>query len=136
MSENQEPTEKRLGELITDAVADIQILIRHHIDLTVAELRESGRRILRSSVTIIAALMLLMISGLLLVISFAFLLTEFGIPTWLAFVIDAGIFLVVAVILLFIARSNAKKIQPPTLAMTNAEASINQITETLAKERS
>jgi hypothetical protein len=77
-----------------------------------------------------------MISGLLLVISFAFLLTELGIPTWLAFVIDAGIFLVVAVILLLIARSNAKKIQPPTLAMTNAETSINQITETLAKERS
>ena len=78
--EQDETTPKRFGELVAQSIADIQTLIRNQIDLAVAELKESGRRALRSSIFLITALGFFSLSGLLLVIAFAFGLTEFGFP--------------------------------------------------------
>lgn len=131
--EQDETTPKRFGELVAQSIADIQTLIRNQIDLAVAELKESGRRALRSSIFLITALGFFSLSGLLLVIAFAFGLTEFGIPTWLAFVIDAGIFMLIAVILLFLAKSNAQKVKAPTKAADSFEKSVNDITAAITR---
>lgn len=133
IEEQDETTPKRFGELIAQSIADIQTLIRNQIDLAVAEIKESGRRALRSSIFLITALGFFSLSGLLLVIAFAFLLTEFGIPTWLAFTIDAGIFILIAIILLFLAKGNAKKVKAPTKAADSFEKSVNDITAAITR---
>jgi membrane protein implicated in regulation of membrane protease activity len=107
--------------------------VRQSIDLAVAELKESSRRALMSSIYVIAALLLLIVAGLLFVISLAFVLAALGVPTWLAFMLDALLFVVVAGVLLLLAKKNASKIKAPTAAADAAEKSINEITETITK---
>ncbi len=133
IDEQNEVTPKRFGELVAQSIADIQSLIRNQIDLAVAELKESGRRALRSSIFLVTALGFFSISGLLLIIALAFGLTEFGIPTWLAFVIDAAVFMLIAIILLLLAKSNAKKVKAPTQAADSLEKSINSITAAVTR---
>jgi hypothetical protein len=133
MDQETDVSSKRFGELITQAVADIQTLVRQSIDLAVAELKESSRRALMSSIYVIAALLLLIVAGLLFVISLAFVLAALGVPTWLAFMLDALLFVVVAGVLLLLAKKNASKIKAPTAAADAAEKSINEITETITK---
>lgn len=133
IDEQNEVTPKRFGELVAQSIADIQSLIRNQIDLAVAELKESGRRALRSSIFLVTALGFFSISGLLLIIALAFGLTEFGIPTWLAFVIDAAVFMLIAIILLLLAKSNAKKVKAPTKAADSLEKSINSITAAVTR---
>jgi membrane protein implicated in regulation of membrane protease activity len=107
--------------------------VRQSIDLAVAELKESSRRALMSSIYVIAALLLLIVAGLLFVISLAFVLAALGVPTWLAFMLDALLFVVVAGVLLLLAKKNASKIKAPTAAADAAEKYINEITETITK---
>lgn len=133
LEEQTEVTPKRFGELVAQSIADIQTLVRNQIDLAVAELKESGRRALRSSVFLITALGFFAISGLLLIIALAFGLTELGIPTWLAFVIDAGIFMLIAIILLLLAKSNAKKVKAPSKSMDSVEKTINDLTAAVTR---
>ncbi len=133
IDDQTEVTPKRFGELVAQSIADIQTLIRNQIDLAVAELKESGRRALRSSIFLITALMFFLVSGLLFIIAIAYGLAEFGIPTWLAFVIDAGLFMLIGVILLLLAKSNAKKVKAPTKAADSFEKSVNEITAAITR---
>ncbi|MEY3278320.1 MAG: hypothetical protein RLZZ426_806 [Actinomycetota bacterium] len=133
MSDQPEGNTKKLGQLISEAVADIQALIRQQIELTVAELKSSARHALMSSIFVILALVFLTISALLLIIALAFGFVALGLPAWLAFILDAVIFIVIAVVLLVFAKVNASKVKGPALAMQNAETSINSITTSLTK---
>lgn len=133
MSQQPEASTKKLGQLISEAVADIQALIRQQIELTVAELKSSARHALLSSAFVIMAMVFLTISALLLIIALAFGFVALGVPTWLAFVIDAGIFILIAAVLLIMAKVNATKVKGPKLAMENAETSINSITSSITK---
>lgn len=133
MSPEPEVNAKRFGELITEAIADVQTLVRQSIDLAVAELKESGKRALFASLYVVAALGLLSIAGLLIIISVAFVFVALGVPTWLAFILDALIFLAAAGVLLLLAKRNGQKVKAPTAAADAAEKSINQVTETLTR---
>ena len=124
---------KSLGEVITELIADIQVLVRQQIELAVAELKESGRRLLRSSILLIAGLFVLSIAGLLAIISVAYVFVALGLPVWAGFLIDAGIFAVVGGFLLFLSFRNASKIKAPTAAANEVQASINEISETLSR---
>ena len=133
MSPEPEVNAKRFGELVTEAVADVQTLIRQSIDLAVAELKESSKRALYASLYVVAALGLLSIAGLLIIISVAFAFVALGVPSWLAFILDALLFIAAAGVLLLLAKRNGQKVKAPTAAADAAEKSINQVTETLAR---
>jgi uncharacterized membrane protein YqjE len=124
---------KSLGQVVTELIADIQVLVRQQIELAVAELKESGRRLLRSSVLFLAALFVLSLSGLLAIISVAYVFVALGLPTWAGFLIDAAIFAVVGGLLLLFSYRNASKIKAPTAATNEVQASINEISETLSR---
>lgn len=133
MSPEPEVNAKRFGELVTEAIADVQTLVRQSIDLAVAELKESGKRALFASLYVVAALGLLSIAGLLIIISVAFVFVALGVPTWLAFILDALLFIAAAGVLLLLAKRNGQKVKAPTAAADAAEKSINQVTETLTR---
>jgi uncharacterized membrane protein YqjE len=128
-----EPGGKSLGQIVVELIADIQVLVRQQIDLAVAELKESGRRLLRSSILLIAGLSILSISGLLVIISVAYGFVALGLPEWAAFLLDAGVFAAVAIVLLLMAKSNAAKVKAPSNAADEAQKSINEISEQLSR---
>ena len=125
--------ERSLGTVIATAVAQLQQIIRDQIELAALEIKRSAVRALRSSVAFIAALFLLSLAVLLLIISFGFGLAAMGIPTWLAFLILAGVFILVAGILLLFAGRNASRISGPTKAADASQATINRVTEALGR---
>lgn len=126
---------KGIGELITSVIADIQKIIRQQIDLAVAETKDSAKAALRASVLVIVAITLFLISSLMVVVALGFGLAALGLPYWAAFLLDALIFIVMGVVLLLIAKSNAKKVKLPTKSMDNLETSVNQITESITRSK-
>lgn len=131
MAEN----EKKLGALIADAIADVQSIIRNQIELAAAEVAQSLKRALKSSVSFIFAILLLVVSVFLLVIAFGFGLVALGVPAWLAFLILAGSFVLLAGFLLLIAGRNAAKITGPKLALRSFERTNNDVAQTIAHVR-
>lgn len=124
--------EKRLGTLIAEAIADLQSIIRNQIELAAAEIAQSAKRALRSSVSFVFALIMLNIALLLLIIAFGFGMAALGVPTWLAFLILAGAFVLFAGLLLLFAGRNASKIKGPRLAMRSFERTNNDVAQTIA----
>jgi uncharacterized protein with PQ loop repeat len=127
--------QKGIGELITSVIADIQKIIRQQIDLAVAETKDSAKAALRASVLVITAITLFLISSLMVVVALGFGLAALGLPYWAAFLLDALIFIVMGVVLLLIAKGNAKKVKLPTKSMDNLETSVNQITESITRSK-
>lgn len=127
--------ETRLGVLIANAIADLQQIIRDQIELAAAELKRSLKHALRSSVTFVAALFLLSLAVLLLIIAAGFGLAALGLPTWLAFLILAGVFILVAGVLLLISGRNASRISGITLAADATQSTVNQVAQAAARMR-
>ena len=117
------------------AIADFQKIIRDQIELAALELKKSAKRALRSSVSFIAALFLLSLAVLLLIFSVGFGLSALGIPTWLAFLIMAGVFILVAGILLLFAGRSASKITGPTQAADATQKTINDVASALGRSK-
>jgi TRAP-type C4-dicarboxylate transport system permease small subunit len=128
-------TQKGIGELITSVIADIQKIIRQQIDLAVAETKDSAKAALRASVLVITAITLFLVASLMVVVALGFGLAALGLPYWAAFLLDALIFILIGLLLLFIASRNAKKVKLPTQSMDNLETSVNQITESITRSK-
>ena len=126
-----EQNNRRFGEVLTEAIADLQTLVRQEIDLAVAELKVSGKNALMGSILLLGALFILSIAGLLVIISVALGIAALGVPMWLAFLIDALIFVLIAAVMLLIANSRASKVKAPTRAADNLQRAVNDITETV-----
>ncbi len=127
--------EKRLGVLVADAIADLQQIIRDQIELAALELKRSAKRALRSSVAFIAALFLLSLAVLLLIFSAGFGLSALGIPTWLAFLILAGVFILLAGVLLLFSGRNAARISGPTRAADATQRTVNEVSAALGRTK-
>lgn len=124
-----------LGQIITEAIADLQRLVRQQIDLTVAELKDSTKAALRSSVLVITAITLFLVSALMLVVALGFGLAALGLPYWAAFLLDAGLFILAGLVLLVIAKNQASKVKMPRTAMDNLESSVNEVTESITRSK-
>lgn len=127
--------ENRLGVLIAQAIADLQQIIRDQIELAALELKRSAKRALRSSVAFVAAMFLLSLAVLLLIFSAGFGLSALGVPTWLAFLILAGVFILLAGILLLFSGRNASKITGPTRAADATQRTINDVSKSLGRAK-
>ncbi len=127
--------ESRLGVLVSAAIADFQQIVRDQIELAALELKRSAKRALRSSVAFVAALFLLSLAVLLLIFSAGFGLSALGIPTWLAFLILAGVFILAAGVLLLIAGRNAAKMSGPTRAADATQKTINGVASALGRSK-
>lgn len=127
--------EKGLGALFASVIADFQAIVRNQLELAAAELKQSAKRALRSSVSFIFAMLLLVNSVFLLIIAFGFGMAALGIPEWLAFLLLAGFFVLTAGALLLFAGRNAAKIKGPRSAFRAAERTNNAVAETIAHIR-
>jgi uncharacterized membrane protein YqjE len=97
-SETPEPagSDQSLGDLVALAAKDVSQLLRYEIDLAKTELRSDVRRIgLAGAMAGVAAFVGCLVL-VLLSIAFAYGLVALGIWTWAAFLIVAGIYVLLA----------------------------------------
>lgn len=118
MSSPQDPT---IGRLVADASRDISALVQAEIQLAKSELRFSAKAGGIGAAMIAVAGFLGLLIVILLSIAFAFFLTMTGLdPAW-AFLIVAGAYLLLALVLIVIGVKALKKIRAPAKTIATAK---------------
>jgi uncharacterized membrane protein YqjE len=102
--------EASLGDLVSLAVQDASRLVRAELDLARVELREDGKRLgvagLLLGMAAFAGCLVLM----LLCFALAYGLNTLGVPLWGAFLIVAGICVVLAALAILIVRQKMQRV--------------------------
>ena len=111
-SETPEPVgaDQSLGDLVALAAKDVSQLIRYEIDLAKTELRGDMRRVGLAAALVGMAAFVGCLVLVLLSFAFAFGLVALGIWTWAAFLITAGIYVLLAVVAVGIAFLKVRRV--------------------------
>lgn len=113
----EEPT---IGRLVADVTRDLSGIVQHEIALAKSELRVSVRAGGLGAALIAVALFMVLLVVILLSITFAYFLTMTGLhPAW-AFLIVSGVYLLIALILVWIAVTRFKKVTIPEKTLGTA----------------
>lgn len=122
----EEPT---VGQLVSSVTRDMSSLVRSEIELAKAELRGEAQSAAKGGAMLGVAGFLGAVAFLLLCFAAAYGLVELGLDAWLAFLIVAVFFLLVAGVLALVGVRALKSIKPP-------ERSIRAAKETAALVKS
>jgi len=114
----EEPT---IGQLFASVSQDLSILVRSEIELAKAELKSEASTAAKGGGMFAGAGVLGVLVVILLSISAAYGLTALGLhPGW-AFLIVAGFYLLVAVVLVLVGRRSFNQIKPPERTIKTAK---------------
>ncbi len=108
--------EPRLSELVTAAVQDAQILIKGQVELAKAEIARSAKRGVTGAALLFVAAFLVLFALLMLAFAAVYGLVRAGLDPWAAFLIVAGVLLLITAVLAFIAKVQFGKITGPVMA--------------------
>lgn len=122
--------ERTVGELVLDVSERTSILIREEIELAKTEVAEKVGKIARGSAAGIAAALFLVLTLAMLMHAGAWLLNDlfFEDNVWLGFLIEAGIWLVLAGVAVYLAIRSVRAGAPPTPKMAIEEAKLTRET--------
>ncbi len=125
MGQNQdEPT---IGQLVADASRDLSTLVRSEIELAKVELKKTATAAGTGAGLFGGAAFLGLLAIILLSIALAFALTALGLhPGW-AFLIVAGVYLLIAGVLVLIGRAQLKKATGPQRAIETSKESVEAL---------
>ena len=102
-----------IGALVAGIQQDLTALVRGQMELAKAELRDSAARAGVGAGLIAAAAFLVLLAVVLISVALAYGLVALGLhPGW-AFLIVAGFYILLAVLLGLLARNRFTRIQPP-----------------------
>jgi hypothetical protein len=119
-SRQADTTAMSTGQLIASIKDDLSGLVRSEVELAKAELRESAARAGAGSALGVAAAYCLVLASVVLVIAAAYGLTGLGLhPGW-AFLIVGGALVLLAALLLLVARGRFTGIRGPERAQRAA----------------
>lgn len=105
-------SKKNLAELINSIVESITILIRGHIDLAIAEIREAIKNIIKSSILFMIALAMVNLGIIFLFVAIAFWLSEqFNLSSSVGFLITGITLFISALVFVGIGIFKVKKIK-------------------------
>jgi membrane protein implicated in regulation of membrane protease activity len=116
--------ERTVGQLVAQATADVSEIVRAEIALAKAELAVSAKNGAVGGGMFAVAGYLGFLASILLTIAAAYGLTEAGLAPWLAFLIVAVMFLLLAGLLALIGRSRVTKVGPPKRAIESTKQTI------------
>jgi Flp pilus assembly protein TadB len=105
-SQNDEAAERTLGQLVADATHDISSIVHSEVALAKAEMRADAKKAGAGAGMFVTAGVLAFLALILLLIAAAYGLVAAGLPPWAAFLIVAGVLLVIAAILVFAGKHN------------------------------
>jgi Flp pilus assembly protein TadB len=124
-SQNDEALERTLGQLVADATHDISSIMRSEVALAKAEIRADAKKAGAGAGMFATAGVLAFLALILLLISAAFGLVAAGLPPWAAFLIVAGVLLVIGVILVLVGKHNFDNLKgKPERAIQNMQDTI------------
>jgi hypothetical protein len=112
--------ERTLGQLVSEASADLSELVRYEIALAKAEIKDDVRRGAVGGGLFAVAGYLMILVSITAVITIGYALVAAGLSAWLAFLIVTGALLLLAALLGLIGFLQVRRIKPPerTIAST------------------
>jgi uncharacterized membrane protein YqjE len=120
MSVGGRSTDQSIGNLVSNVTSNVSSLVRLELELARTELSESAKQGA-------AGFALFVVAGVLA--SLAILMASFAavygfarvMPLWAAFLVVAGIYLVIGVVLALVGRGRLKKLRGPERAIAQVE---------------
>jgi uncharacterized membrane protein YqjE len=109
-----------VGELVRRASENVSTLVRSEIELAKAELSTTVKRAGVGGGMLAAAAALLLFSVPFLFVVIAEVLVAVGVPRWLSYLIVWVFFLIIAVVLALLGRSQLRKMQAPERTIRTA----------------
>ncbi len=105
--------EETLGALFATASRDLSTLVRSEVELAKAELRQEAKNGAKGGAMFGAAAFLGLLATILLSIALAQGLVRAGVVSWLAFLIVAVLYLLIAGLLVLVGKKTLSKMGPP-----------------------
>jgi len=108
-------TEPSVSSLVTGIVNDTQELIKQHLDLFRAEVKEDVRKTKQAAIPLVIGLVVLAVGGLLLcftLVHLLFALTDPKLEMWHCYAIVTGVFLIVGGILFIVGKKQFDSFNP------------------------
>ena len=110
---SQQQSQQSLGQLFAEASRDLSALVHDEIELAKAEIRRDVKNGVTGGAMFGAAAFIALLAVILLSIAAAYGLVAAGLhPAW-AFLIVAGVYLLVAVIFVLMGKRTVSKVGPP-----------------------
>lgn len=125
--------ERKVADLITDIRGDVQLLVNDQVELAKAELTPAAKDAGLGSGLLGAAGYFGINALTLIYIAAALGLAALGLPYWAAFLIVAGVLLVIAAILGLVGYTRLKKVKPPEKTIANARALVTEVTGAVSR---
>ena len=127
MTPPQDPSDKSVGELVSDVSERTSTLIREEIELAKAEITEKVNQLVRGSVLGIVAGVFALAALMLIMHGVAWLLNDLVFDNfWLGFFVEALLFLVIGGIAVLIAKRAFERGAPPTPDLAIEEAKLTR----------
>jgi hypothetical protein len=128
-SQNDDAVERTIGQLVADATHDISSIARSEIALAKVEMRADAQKVGLGAGMFVAAGTFAFLALILLLISAAYGLVAAGLAPWLAFLIVAGVLLLLGVILVLVGKKSVSS------ARGRPERAIKSTQDTIAAVR-
>jgi ABC-type transport system involved in Fe-S cluster assembly fused permease/ATPase subunit len=109
-----------IPQIVSQALADVSALVRLEIELARTELSEQAKQGAAGFALVIVAAFLAFLASILLSFAAVYGLAEV-MPVWAAFLVVAGVYLVVGVVLVLVGRSRVQRLRGPEKAKTQLE---------------
>ena len=117
-------TERTLGQLVADATADVQEIVRAEIALAKAELAQDAKRGGVAAGMFGAAGYLALLASIVLTIAVGYGLVALGLSPWVAFLVLGVALLLLAGLLALVGRSQIRKVRPPERAIRSTRQTL------------
>jgi uncharacterized membrane protein YqjE len=119
-----------LGNLVAGVTEDMSTLIRGEIELAKTELRDSAQVASKGAGLLAGAAAVASMAGLFLLLTFAWILVQLGLPNWAAFGIVTLVLTIIAVILGLLGRKQLQEVK----GLARSNESLAKTRELIAKQ--
>ncbi|MDN5761710.1 MAG: phage holin family protein [Microlunatus sp.] len=128
--------DRKIAELIKDIRGDATLLINEQVELAKAELMPAAKNAGIGGGLFGAAGYFGINAATLIYIGAALGLAALGLPYWAAFLIVAGVLLLIAAIAAAIGYTRIKKVQPPEKTIANGKALVSELSSAVNRATS
>jgi hypothetical protein len=119
--------DRKVADLIKDIRGDVQLLVTDQVELAKSELTPAAKNAGIGGGMFGAAGYFGINAATLIYIAAALGLAALGLPYWAAFLIVAGVLLLIAAILALIGYTRIKKIKAPERTIANGKALVSEL---------
>jgi uncharacterized membrane protein YqjE len=127
MSIGQNGDEPTVGQLVANASKDLSNLVRGEIELAKTELKKSAVKAGTGAGLFAGAAFLALLAIVLLSIALAYAFNALGLHPALAFLVTAGIYLVIAAVLVLIGKRSLGSAKGPERAIQTSKDSVEAL---------